>query len=61
MMANTLTIDPKWKWRKSKWFHYCPVALTKGFITPGLVEYSVRSFLIFKIVFLIPKKTFHNA
>ncbi|ESN97358.1 hypothetical protein HELRODRAFT_178145 [Helobdella robusta] len=42
-LTNLLAKGGGWRWRRSKWRHYCPVALLKGELIPGKIDYAVRS------------------
>ena len=35
-------VGPRYRWRRSKWLRYCPVALAEGNLMQGKVEYAVR-------------------
>ena len=36
-------IAPRYRWRRSRWLRFCPVALSEGNIVQGKAEFTVRS------------------
>ncbi|KAG8582448.1 hypothetical protein GDO81_008055 [Engystomops pustulosus] len=43
-LSSYRMMAPKYRWRRSRWGTYCPVALKEGYIKKGLAEFAV-SFL----------------
>ena len=41
-MAAKNYVGPKYRWRRSQWGRYCPVALAEGNMTNGKPEFGVR-------------------
>jgi len=39
--ASKLTPSARFRWRRSRWLRYCPVALADGMLLPGKAEYTV--------------------
>ena len=35
-------VAPRYRWRRSRWLRYCPVALAEGSLIPGKPEFAVR-------------------
>ena len=35
-------VAPRYRWRRSRWLRYCPVALGEGNIVPGKAEFACR-------------------
>jgi len=40
-MASKLTPSARFRWRRSRWLRYCPVALADGDMVPGKTEFTV--------------------
>ena len=40
-MAAKLTPAARFRWRRSRWLRYCPVALADGNLLPGKTEFTV--------------------
>ena len=41
-LAPKKMVAPRFRWRRSRWLRYCPVALAEGNLTPGKPEFAVR-------------------
>jgi len=41
LMASKLTPAARFRWRRSRWLRYCPVALADGILLPGKTEFTV--------------------
>ena len=41
-MASKQFVGPRYRWRRSRWGRYCPVALAEGNLTSGKPEFGVR-------------------
>lgn len=41
-MANRKVPAPRFRWRRSRWLRYCPVALAEGNLVMGKPEFTVR-------------------
>ena len=41
-LAATRMVAPRFRWRRSRWLQYCPVALFNGNFELGRAEFSVR-------------------
>lgn len=41
-LAPKRMIAPRFRWRRSRWLRYCPVALHEGNKVPGKPEFAVR-------------------
>ncbi len=42
MLAPRKMVAPRFRWRRSRWLKFCPVALAQGNLTPGKPEFAVR-------------------
>lgn len=40
-MSTVKTVVSGFAWRRSRWAHMCPIALTEGRMVPGRPEFSV--------------------
>ena len=41
-MAPKNMVAPRYRWRRSRWLRYCPVALSEGNLVQGKAEFTVR-------------------
>ncbi len=41
-LGPKLMVAPRFRWRRSRWLRYCPVAMSEGNMIPGKPEFAVR-------------------
>ena len=41
-LAPKEMVAPRYRWRRSRWLRYCPVALAEGNLAQGKPEFAVR-------------------
>ena len=41
-LAPKKMVAPRYRWRRSRWLRYCPVAMAEGSLVVGKPEFAIR-------------------